>query len=84
MCLAGCRAATFFTREAQSLQLAAHRAGTNLHARAASHASTQFTERHVRLFLDFRPQEGGMPQQGPLRTVRLWPRGAFARLPLSV
>ncbi len=65
------------------LQLAAQRAGTDLHARAAGHADTEFAEREVWLFLDFRPHECGIAQQGPFRTVRLGPRRGLSGLPLS-
>ncbi len=65
------------------LQLAAQRAGTDLHTRAAGHAGTQFAEREIWLLLDLRPQECGEAQQRTLRTVRLGPRGGLSRLPLS-
>lgn len=64
-------------------QLTAHRAGTDLHARTAGHAGTQFAEREIWLLLDFRPQEGGAAQQRTLRTVRLGLWGGLSSLPLS-
>ncbi len=57
------------------LQLAAPRAGTDLHTRAAGHAGTQFAEREIWLLLDLRPPECGEAQQRTLRTVRLGRRG---------
>ncbi len=64
-------------------QLAAHRAGTDLHAGATGDARTELAEREVGLMLDFCPEDWCVVLESTLRTVPLRPRGGLTGLPFS-
>lgn len=55
--LAGCRGWTFFSRQIQNLQLAAHHTYTGGNTFFLCHAFAEFLKRHIRLFVDLGADE---------------------------